>query len=167
MYAMRKCYVCYASGMYTMHKCYVRYAQVLCECYARMLCVSVIRACISVCYAQVFMFCLNYNTDKQLAHDKAFFATYQGNQVPFYLYPSNYHPQANLFALAPTLTSIHDAVNTDKDLDDPQQVNHCVVNYYQHGLDYIGKHNNKVCVCCVVFMFLYIVMFVELITLAG
>jgi hypothetical protein len=80
---------------------------------------------------------------KQLARDKAFFATYQANRVPYYLYPSDHRPQANSFTLAPILTSIRDAVNMDRDLDGPKQVNHCVANYYQNGLDHITAHNDK------------------------
>jgi hypothetical protein len=84
-------------------------------------------------------------TGYQLARDKAFFATYQGNKVPFYYYSSDQFPQANSFDLAPTLTSIRDAVNMDRDLEGPKQVNHCVVKYYQNGLDHITTHNDKVC----------------------
>jgi alkylated DNA repair dioxygenase AlkB len=75
----------------------------------------------------------------ELPRDKQFYGDVDASGAfPLYRYGGDYIPTVHPWA--PTLRDIRDQINSRCQ----QQCNHCVVNRYQSGADYIGFHQDKI-----------------------
>jgi len=80
-----------------------------------------------------------YGKENQLPRDKCIFGDIgKDGSVPLYRYGTDYNPKVNDWT--PTVKMIRDLVETETG----QHCNHCVINRYVNGNDYIGYHKDKV-----------------------
>jgi len=79
-----------------------------------------------------------YGKEMQLPRDKCFFGDQGKNgETPLYRYGGKYNPKVNDWI--PTVKLVRDLVEKETG----QHCNHCVLNRYVDGSDYIGFHRDK------------------------